>query len=144
MNEIKYDVDFYGWTQEQARLLREGRFAELDVVNLVEEVESLGRGEKRELVSRLRVLLLHLLKWQFQPNLQGVSWRLTIENQRADSREHIAENPSLKPQLDAILATAYGGARRDAVGETGLPRLTFPAECPWSLDQVLSDEFLPE
>ena len=144
MNEVKYEQDFYGWTQEQARLLREGRFAELDVANVVEEIETLGRSERRELVSRLRVLLLHLLKWQHQPARRGLSWRHSIEVQRDDARDHLAENPSLKPHLDDIVAAAHRKARLDAEAETGLLRNTFPVDCPWTFDQIMSDSFWPD
>jgi hypothetical protein len=144
MNEVKYEQDFYGWTQEQARLLREGRFAELDVANVVEEIESLGRGERRELASRLRVLLAHLLKWECQPGLRGRSWQATIETQREDAATLLGENPSLRPQLDDVLVDAYKRARRDAARETLLPSDTFPASCPWPFAQVMSDEFWPD
>jgi hypothetical protein len=144
MNEVKYAQDFYGWTQEQARLLREGRFAELDVANVVEEIETLGRGERRELVSHLRVLLLHLLKWAHQPAPRDRSWQLSIEVQRLETREHLAENPSLKSQLDAAIQQAYRLAAIEAERQTRLTRKTFPATCPWSSDQIMSDTFLPE
>jgi hypothetical protein len=144
MNEVKYERDFYGWTQEQARLLREGRFAELDVTNVVEEIETLGRSERRELVSRLRIILLHLLKWQYQPARRGPSWQHSIEIQRDDTRDHLAENPSLKPQLDDIVAAAYRKSRVEAEAETGLLRDTFPVECPWTVDQIMSDSFWPD
>jgi hypothetical protein len=144
MNEVKYDQDFYGWTQEQARLLREGRFAELDVANVVEEIETLGRSEQREVVARLRVLMVHLLKWQHQPARRGPSWQNSIEVQRDDARDHLAENPSLKPQIDDILTAAYRKARVDAEAETGLLRGTFPIDCPWSFDQIMSDSFWPD
>jgi Domain of unknown function DUF29 len=144
MNEVKHEHDFYGWTQEQARLLREGTFAELDVANVVEEIETLGRNEQRELVSGLRVLLLHLLQWQHQPARRSPSWQNSIEAQRDDARDHLAENPSLRRQLDAMLSAAYRKARLDAEAETGLPRGTFPAACPWSFDQIMSDTFWPD
>jgi hypothetical protein len=143
MNEVKYAQDFYGWTQEQARLLREGRFAELDVANMVEEIESLGRSERRELVSRLRVLLSHLLKWEYQPGLRGRSWQATIGTQREEAATLLAENPSLKPQLDDIMVDAYKRGRRDAARETLYPIDSFPASCSWSFDQVMSDDFWP-
>jgi hypothetical protein len=143
MNDIRYEQDFYGWTQEQARLLREGRFAELDVANVVEEIESLGRGERRELMSRLRVLLSHLLKWQFQSGSRGRSWQATIETQREAADILLAENPSLKPQLDDIMVDAYRRASRDAVRETQYPADMFPAACPWSCEQVMADDFWP-
>jgi len=144
MNEVKYEQDFYGWTQEQARLLREGRFAELDVANVVEEIETLGRGERRELVTGLRVLLAHLLKWQYQPGLCGRSWQATIETQREDAAALLAENPSLRPQLDDIVVDAYKRARRDAARATLLPIDVFPASCPWTFDQTMSDSFWPD
>ncbi len=144
MNEVKYEQDFYGWTQEQARLLREGRFAEVDVANVVEEIETLGRGERRELVSHLRVLLTHLLTWGYQPDRRGRSWRLSIEVQRLEARDHLAENPSLTPQLDDAVRQAYRLAVIEAERQTRLSRKTFPATCPWSFDQIMSDTFLPE
>jgi Domain of unknown function DUF29 len=144
MNEVKYEQDFYGWTQEQARLLREGRFAELDVANVIEEIETLGRSERRELVSRLRVLLLHLLKWQHQPAWRSPSWRNSIEVQRDDARDHLAENPSLNPLLDDMVAAAYRKARVDAEAETGLLRGTFAVDCPWTFDQIMADAFRPD
>ena len=142
MNEVKYEQDFYGWTQEQARLLREGRFAELDVANVVEEIETLGRGEHRELVSCLRVLLTHLLKWAYQPGRRGRSWLLSVEVQRLETREHLAENPSLKPQLDDAIRQAYRLAVIDAERQTRISRKTFPTTCPWSFDQIISDSIL--
>jgi hypothetical protein len=144
MNEVKYEQDFYGWTQEQARLLREGRFAELDVANVVEEIETLGRGERRELISHLRVLLTHLLKWAYQSGRRGRSWLLSIEIQRLETREHLAENPSLKPQLDDAIGQAYRLAVIDAELQTRISRKTFPTTCPWSFDEIMSDTFLPE
>jgi Domain of unknown function DUF29 len=144
MNEIKYEQDFYGWTQEQARLLREGRFAELDVTNVVEEIETLGRSERRELVSHLCVLLTHLLKWAYQPARRTRSWRLSIETQRVHARTHLVENPSLKPQLDDIVAQAYRLALIEAERQTRLARRTFPTTCPWSFEQAMTDTFFPD
>ena len=144
MTEVKYEQDFYGWTQEQARLLREGRFAELDVANVVEEIETLGRGERRELVLRLRVLLCHLLKWEHQAGLRGRSWQATIETQRDDAATLLAENPSLKAQLDDMMVDAYRRARRDASRETLYPIDVFPVSCPWSFEQAMSGEFWPD
>src|ERR1700679_1879709 len=94
-----YDEDFYAWANEQAALLRSGKLASADIENIAEEIESMGKGEKRELISRLTVLLSHLLKWQFQPNLQGPSWKATIRVQRRDLSRHMTDNPSLKTKL---------------------------------------------
>ncbi|NOQ64071.1 MAG: DUF29 family protein [Methyloprofundus sp.] len=138
-----YDTDFYGWTQEQAALLKTGQLAELDIANLLEEVETMGRSEKRELDSRLTVLLVHLLKWQYQPVRRGRSWQLTIEGQRLNFSETLSENPSLKPQLDTILKKAYAKSLIKASQETLLDKQTFPNTCPWTYAQILDDNFYP-
>ena len=138
-----YDTDFYGWTQEQAGLLKAGRLAELDIANLLEEVETMGRSEKRELDSRLTVLLVHLLKWQYQPIRRGRSWELTIKGQRINFSETLSENPSLKPQLEAILQRAYTKSLVKASQQTGLNDNTFPNTCPWTYAQILDDNFYP-
>jgi hypothetical protein len=133
-----YDVDFYAWLTEQAALLRGGRLSEIDVANIAEELESMGRSEKRELVSRLSVLLLHLLKWQFQPMRRGVSWQLSISNARDEIAEHIEENPSLKSTLGGAMVTAYRRARHNAAIETGLSVADLPLDCPWTFEQAMS------
>lgn len=139
-----YDADFYGWANEQAALLRAGRLADADIANIAEEIESMGRSEKRELVNRLTVLLRHLLKWQAQPGLRGTSWRLTIEDQRDRLESHLVDNPSLRSKLPDSLIQAYRLAVRAAEQETGLDRTAFPATNPWSVVQVLNDRFYPE
>lgn len=144
MSNSLYDRDFYAWANEQAALLRAGRFSEADVGNIAEEIESMGRSEKRELVNRLAVLLSHLLKWQFQPALRGNSWRLTIEEQRNRVDDHLGDNPSLKAQLDQALRTAYRSAANEASIETGFARSTFPVACPYSYEQIMNTDFWPE
>ena len=139
-----YEGDFYAWSNEQAMLLRAGKLSAADVEHIAEEIESMGRSEKRELVSRLTVLLMHLLKWQFQPLLQGPSWRTTIRNQRLDIGDHMADNPSLKAQIPEAMVRAYRKATGEACLETGLRELTFPTECPWSFEQVMNENFWPE
>src|SRR5947209_7682150 len=125
-----YDTDFYAWTREQAELLRSGRLAQADIEHIAEEIDSMGRTEKRELISRLTVLLSHLLKWRHQPGKQGASWEASIRVQRYDVEDHLAGNPSLKPLLPQALASAYRKARREALAETGLPPETiFPESC---------------
>lgn len=143
-NAGKYQTDFYAWAIEQAGLLRSGRLAEVDVENIAEEIESMGRSEKRELVNRLSVLLTHLLEWQVQPSFRGTSWLLAIREQRARLAEHLTDNPSLKPLLPDAIATAYRFALLAAQRQTGLPEGAFPAICPWSDENVLLPEFLPE
>lgn len=141
---INYDKDFYGWTQEQAALLRAGRLTDLDIENLIEEIETMGRSEKRELESRLTVLLLHLLKWKYQEVRRGRSWELSIDEQRIQFRKTLKENPGLKSLLDDIQADAYRLAIIQASRETKISKSVFPSECPWSLDQITDDSFFPE
>ncbi len=137
-----YDSDFYGWCNEQANLLRQQRLSEIDLIHLIEEIESLGRSEKRELASRLEVLIAHLLKWQYQPQRQGNSWRNTIREQRRKLRRHLKDNPSLS--LETVLQDAYEEGRATAADETLLSEATFPDACPYNLEQLLDDNFFPE
>lgn len=139
-----YERDFYAWANEQAALLRSGQIMAADVENIAEEIESIGRAEKRELVRRLAALLLHLLKWQFQPEKRGTSWQATIKIQRRDLDVHMADNPSLKGMLPETMERAYGNAVIAAAAETNLPEEGFPAECPWSFDQIMDAQFWPE
>ncbi|HED1713394.1 TPA: DUF29 domain-containing protein [Klebsiella variicola subsp. variicola] len=139
-----YDTDYYGWTQEQAELLRNGRLSELDTQNLLEEIEAMGRSERRELESRLEKLFMHLLKWQYQSDRQTRSWKLTIEEQRRKAVRVLTENPSLKHRIPEIIADAYGDAVISAERETNIRRTVFPATCPWSFEQALDDTFWPE
>ena len=143
-NATLYDTDFYAWANEQAALLRAGRLSEADVENIAEEIESIGRGEKRELISRLTVLFAHLLKWRYQQNLRGRSWRLTIEQQRRQLSRHLTYNPSLKSQLDEAMADAYQDARIEAERETHLTRSTFPADRPFTFDEAMNPDFWPD
>ncbi len=139
-----YDRDFYAWAEEQAALLRAGKLAEADIAHIAEEIESMGRTEKRELISRLTVLLMHLLKWQFQPERRGRSWQSTIAIQRHALVDHLADNPSLKAMLDQALVRAYDDARLGAIGETDLPEALFPTLSPWSFEQIMRADFWPE
>lgn len=139
-----YDADFYGWANEQAALLRSGKLADADVANIAEEIESMGRSEKRELVNRLAVLLEHLLKWHAQPNLRSTSWRLTVEEQRIQLRSHLADNPSLKPILPDAITQDYRLGLLAAQRDTGLAAQAFPPSNPWTEQQILDDGFHPE
>ncbi|HAT1683237.1 TPA: DUF29 domain-containing protein [Klebsiella oxytoca] len=139
-----YDNDFYGWTQEQADLLRSGHLSELDTQNLLEEIEAMGRSERRELESRLRVLFMHLLKWQYQSGRQSRSWKLTVEEQRLQVAELLAENPSLRNRLPGLTESAWRLAIIAAERETNIQRSVFPAACPWTFEQVMDPEFWPE
>ena len=141
---ISYEKDFYSWTQEQAELLKNGRFSELDIDNLIEEVESMGRSEKRELKSRLTILLLHLLKWKYQEVRRGRSWQLSIDEQRIQFEQTLNENSGLKPALDQIIKDAYKLAVIRAARETKISKAVFPERCPWTLAQFLEDGFYPD
>ena len=142
--DAAYDRDFFLWTERQAAALREGRWDALDVENLVDEVESLGRSEKREIRSRLLVISIHLLKWRYQPEQRLSGWRGTIIEQRRRLREVLEDSPSLKRLPGEELAGEYGIARLKAAGETDLPEDVFPSTCPFTIEQVLDDAFYPE
>jgi hypothetical protein len=144
MPDSNYDRDFYAWANEQAALLRAGKLGQADLAHIAEEIESMGKTEKRELVSRLTVLLLHLLKWRFQPEFRSTSWRLSVEEQRIQVASHLVDNPSLKVLLATALADSYRLAVIGARRETGLGAEAFPARCPWSFDQMMNDDFWPD
>ena len=141
MNLTTHDDDFYAWTQEQAQLLRTGKFNQIDFHYIAEEIEDMGRSEKRELESRLELLLMHLLKWQFQPNLRSRSWQLTIKEQRLRLEKLLAENPSLKSFLADSLEKIYQLVIISAERETGLS--SFPQICHYSMTDIFISEFLP-
>jgi hypothetical protein len=144
MTPTLYDADFYAWANTQAALLRAGKLDAADIENIAEEIESMGKGERRELESRLVVLLLHLLKWQFQPEHRGKSWWATIRVQRRDLSLHLRRNPSLSPKIDEAVAYAHGNAIIEASAETDLPDETFPQTCPWTFAQIMDDGFWPD
>jgi len=142
---IDYNKDFYSWIRKSASLIREKRFSELEnIEHLAEELESMGRSEKRELVSHLTVLLAHLIKWRFQAIRRSRSWKNTILTQRIDINELLADSPSLRYEIAAKIQVAYEKAKLSAEDETGIDRKNFPAECPFSLEQMLKKDFFPE
>ncbi len=141
---ISYPNDFYGWTQQQAALLKARKFNELDFENLIEEIESMGASERKELDSRLIELMLHLLKWQFQPKRKGSSWEVSIAKQRVGLRKVLRDNPSLKYQLEQRIIDCYPDAKSYAAIETKLSKSHFPEECPYSLEQLFNENFLPD
>lgn len=137
-----YEADFYGWSQEQAKFLRTGQLDQLDLENLAEEIEALGRQERRELRHQLAILVGHLLKWQHQPARRGASWQSTLRVQRRELRRLLQENPSLKPYLSEAQTDSYDAALDLAIQETGLDQ--FSPDCPYSIEQILDETFLPE
>ncbi|MEH2237051.1 DUF29 domain-containing protein [Nostoc sp.] len=139
-----YNQDFLVWTQQQAECLKTGRWAELDVEHLVEELEALGRSEQKELGSYLQVLLMHLLKCQYQPERKIKSWVNTISNSRNQIQDCLEDTPSLRCFLEdwEWIEKYYRRARRDAANETQMPIETFPLEYPFTMEQVLNADFL--
>jgi Domain of unknown function DUF29 len=138
-----YDSDFHLWSQIQAAAIREGRFAEIDLENVAEEIESLGLSDKRAIKSRLEVLLLHLLKRQAQPEKRKGGWENSIEASREAIVDLIGDSPSLKSYPAKVLTESYARARRKAARETGLANEIFSTECAFPLSDVLDDDFLP-
>ena len=138
-----YDQDFFAWTQEQAKLIKEKSFDKLDLTHLFEEVEDMGNRHADEIESRLEVLLMHLLKWKYQPNLQSRSWQLTIKEQRKRIILRLKKMPSLKTKLNELALDAYDLSIDEAVKETGLDASIFPISCMWTIDQVLDESFYP-
>jgi len=139
-----YQNDFYSWTVEQAEAMRSGRFADLDIQNLIEEIESMGRSEKRALESRLTKLCLHMLKWHYQPARRGKSWKCSIDVQRKRFQKLLQENPGLKPLLPTLLNDAYEQATYEAFQETGIDIEVFPKQCPWAYEQIADKDFYPD
>lgn len=138
-----YEIDFFAWTQEQAQLLRNHQWNQLDLPNLIEEIESLGKQQRQELRNRLSILVGHLLKWEYQPRQRSRSWLATIRVQRRDILRLLVENPSLKSYLQEALQLAYDNGKDLAAGETDLPFKTFPQVCPYQLEEILGDRFYP-
>lgn len=139
-----YETDIHAWSQRQVELLRAEEFAAVDWHHIIEEIESLGVSQRHEIRNRLMILLMHLLKWHYQPTLQSRSWQSTITIRRDDLEIVLSDNPSLRARLPEFIAEAYPRAVKRAVLETGLPKTTFPAECPYSPEQLVDESFWPE
>jgi predicted DNA-binding ribbon-helix-helix protein len=144
--EQLYNRDFHLWTQQQIACLQQAQWTGLDVENLVEELADLGRSEQKELGSYLKVLIMHLLKWQYQPERRTKSWDVTIANCRDNLQDCLEDSPSLKRFLkdDNWIAKYYRRARRDAAKETEKTLDTFPETCPYTIEQILEPQFLTE
>lgn len=139
-----YDRDFLMWLETTAQLLRQKKFEQLDLDNLIEEIESMARSEKRELYNRLTLLLTHLLKWKYQPDKRSNSWISTIREQRRQIGLLLADSPSLRNRIEEIFNTCYQDAVEDASFETRLSKNIFPERCPFSLANILAPNFLPD
>ena len=138
-----YDHDFFGWLNVNAQLMRNHQFDQVDVEHIAEELEAMAKSEKRELLNRLAVLLMHLLKWQYQAPKRTCSRRNTILTQRMDIADLLEDSPSLQPLVAGRIQAAYEKAKLKAENETGIDRRTFPSQCPYTLEQSLSPEFFP-
>ncbi|ALF51833.1 hypothetical protein ACX27_01575 [Nostoc piscinale CENA21] len=138
-----YETDFYAWSQQQADLLRHQQWHQLDLSNLIEEIESLGRKERQELRNRLSILIAHLLKWEYQPTKRSRSWLATIRIQRRDILKLLEENPSLNSYLEIAIQEAYENARDLASAETNLPLSTFLQQCSYILADIFNASFYP-
>lgn len=136
-----YDLDFHSWLMEQADAIRRRSANEIDWENLAEEVESLGRSERRGLESHLALIMSHLLKWEHQPSRRGRSWQKTIRDNRLIAPMILKDSPSLKSALPAIFASAYAQARRDAASDMEREETTLPDDPPFTLEQVLDSRF---
>ena len=136
-----YQTDFYAWTAKQAELLNARDFDRLDIVNLAEEIESLGRQQRQELRNRLGVLIGHLLKWDYQPAKRSKSWRATLREQRREILRLLKENPSLKPDLAEAIANAYESGLDLVVRETPLDYPDLPVDCAYSLEEIFDPNF---
>lgn len=139
-----YEDDFYAWLHEQIELLQQKRINEVDLPNLIEELEDMGSEQRHALESSYRLVIAHLLKWQRQPELRSSSWEITIFRERANIERREKRNRSLKSDAARIVADIYRYAVRETIIETGLPREAFPAECPWTLEQLRDDDYLPD
>ena len=139
MTPVTYETDFYLWTQQQADLLRQGLLSEVDTAHLVDEIEDMGGSERHALGSYLKNILMHLLKWQYQPQRRGNSWRLSIRNGRDGVDRLIEFRTSLERKMTEQIPAEYRRARTAAADETGLPLTTFPDVCPFTVEQITSD-----
>ena len=144
-NTELYEQDLYSWCLTTAALLRDGKWHEVDLAAVAEELESMGRSHARELGNRLEVLVMHLLKWRYQPSGRedSHSWYDTILEQRGQLQALLTESPSLRRQVPDLLTVRYPRARQRAIGETRLTTAAFPETCPWTADQILDEDFWP-
>ncbi|MFB2892178.1 DUF29 domain-containing protein [Aerosakkonemataceae cyanobacterium BLCC-F50] len=143
MSKTLYETDYLKWIETTVAKLRMGDYSHIDWENLIEEIEDMGKSERRSLESNLTVIITHLLKWQYQPEFRSGSWRGSINEHRRRIRKAFKESPSLKPFLTEVFAECYADAVEQAIAETGLSVGVFPEICPYSSEEVLSSEFLP-
>ena len=143
METVSHDQDFLAWAKRNAELLRQGKLSEIDTKHIAEELENMGKSQKRELVSRLAVLLAHLLKWPYQPDRRSDSWVSTIVTQRTEILLLLDDSPSLRHDISASIEKGYRFARDRAAREMGIAKDIFPESCPYSIDQIGAEDFWP-
>ncbi len=136
--EAAFDRDFANWAQAQARLIREGRWNEVDTENVAEEIDDLSKSQHRELRSRLRILIMHLLKWDHQPERRTGSWISSVIEQRARIEDLLHDSPSLRGVIESYANAVYETARKEAEAETGLPIDVFPPDLPYTVEQLMA------
>ncbi len=144
MSATAYEQDFNVWALHNAELLRQGRLKEIDAEHIADELESMGKRDRRELLSRLKILIGHLLKWRFQPTQRCSSWRGSIIEQRLQVHDLLDDNPNLSSLLPQLPGAAYPDAVKLASKETGLSPSVFPVDCPYEVEQLLNDDFFSE
>ncbi len=138
-----YDTDFYNWAICNANLLKKGKLTEIDAANIAEELESMAKRDKRQLINRLIILLLHLLKWEFQPSARSGSWKGSVIEQRRRIRQLLDDSPSLINELELKIVSAYKDALQQASVETNLDQSVFPEQCPYTKEQLFDGTFYP-
>ena len=138
-----YERDLHQWLMSSAHLMRQRSFDEIDAEQIAEELEAMGKRERRELISRLTVFLTHLLKWQYQPARRTRSWQNTLAIQRSELSDLLEDSPSLRYELEHSIDRAYERAKLSAEDDTGLEAALFPQECPYALEEVIDPTFLP-
>jgi len=139
-----YEQDFCLWIETTANLLKNGQFSQLDIENLVEEIETIGRSEKNALESNLIIVFLHLLKWQYQPSKRSRSWESSIFEHRTRIHKAFKNSPSLRKFFTSVFSECYQYGKKKASIETGLSLAAFPAESPFTMEEVLDENFLPD
>lgn len=137
--KLEHDRDFFKWTRNQMKFLKEKEFTKLDIDNLIEEIESLGNSERNAIESYMIVLFIHLLKMEFQPAMRCNSWENSIENAKFRIKRLVKKNPSLNKEVSEVIPDAYYSAKLQASSETGLDKKTFPEECPWTSDKLFPE-----
>lgn len=140
---LLYETDYLQWIETTVEDLRQGHYDRIDWNNLIDEIEDMARSQRRSLKSNWIVVLLHLLKWQYQPEKRSSSWESSLLEHRDCLRDDLRDSPSLKPYLETILAESYTRAVKQAKAETGLPLETFPIACPYEVSAILDDDFSP-